>query len=103
MPETCVPCGSVGSNAFFPAASVTGAGKLRATITFGVVFDPSPFGNPGGYEYPSGFRKGLLLSTPVSTTPILTPSPRAPVADSSASAWMTDGPRSIVAAYVTFG
>src|SRR6185436_13670424 len=79
MPETCVPCGSVGSNAFFPAASVTGAGKLRATMTFGVVFDASPLGNPGGYEYPSGLRKELFLSTPVSTTPILMPSPRTPV------------------------
>jgi hypothetical protein len=98
MPATCVPCGSVGSNAFFPAASVTGAGKLRATMTFGVVFDPSPFGKPDGYAYPSGLRNGLFLSTPVSTTPILTPSPRAPVAVWSASAWMTDGPRSIVAA-----
>ena len=103
MPETCVPCGSVGSNADRPALSVTRAGKLRATITFGVVFVVSPFGNPGGYEKPFGLRNGLRQSTPVSTTPILTPAPVSPVADSSASAWMTVGPRSIVAVYVTLG
>ena len=80
MPDTCVPCGSDGSKASRPALSVTGPGKFRATITFGVVFVVSPFGNPGGYEKPSALRNGFFQSTPVSTTPILTPSPRAPVA-----------------------
>src|SRR5881296_899340 len=71
IPATCVPCGSVGSNASRPALSVTGAGKFRATITFADVFVVSPLGKPAGYEYPSAFRNGLRQSTPVSTTAIL--------------------------------
>ena len=49
IPETCVPCGSVGSKAFelFLSRS-SGRGTTLATITFGVVFVVSPFGKPGG-------------------------------------------------------
>ena len=97
MPDTCVPCGSVLSNALLLALSRTGPGNDFATITFGVVSFVSPFGKPGGYENPAGFRNGLVESTPVSTTPIFMPSPFCPVAASRSVAWITEGPRSIVA------
>jgi hypothetical protein len=53
-------------------------------------------GNPGGYENPAGLRNGFVLSTPSSTTPILIPSPRAPVSWCSASAPITEGLVSVV-------
>ena len=55
-----------------------GPAKPRATITFGVVAPPGPFGKPGGYENPVGSRNGCSWSTPSSTTATFTPSPRAP-------------------------
>src|SRR5207245_9779978 len=80
MPDTCVPCGSVASNAFVLFLSRTGPGKTLATITFGVVSFVSPFGKPAGYVKPAGLRNGLDESTPVSTTAILIPWPLSPVA-----------------------
>src|SRR5471030_377109 len=103
MPDTWVPCGSVGSNALLLDASRTGPGNTFATITFGVVSLVSPFGKPGGYEKPAGLRNGLDESTPVSTTAILMPSPFCPVAASRSVAWITLGPRSIVAVYDRLG
>ena len=98
MPDTCVPCGSVASNAFVLFLSRTGPGKTLATITFGVVSFVSPFGKPAGYVKPAGLRNGLDESTPVSTTAILIPWPLSPVAACRSVALITDGPRSIVAA-----
>ncbi len=68
-----------------------GPGNVRATITFGVVTPASPFGKPGGYEKPVGSRNGFVQSTPVSTTPILTPSPCIPVVFSNSVAPIIDG------------
>ena len=39
---------------------VPGPAKPFATITFGVVPPPGPFGKPAGYENPAGERNGVL-------------------------------------------
>ena len=72
---------------------VPGPAKPLATITFGVVPPPGPFGKPGGYERPVGARNACSLSTPSSTTATLTPSPFAPVSPANCGAPMTAGPR----------
>src|SRR5919199_5564932 len=86
MPPTCVPCSdSRGSNGRFAFSYVVfGGGNARATITFGVVKRVSPFGNPAGYEYPAGLKKGCDWSTPSSTIAIFVPCP----------AVASDGPQS---------
>ena len=97
MPATCVPWkDAFGSSAIRPSFPAPGPGNERATITFGVVHFRPPFGNPAGYEKPAGSKKALAMSTPSSTTPIFTPSPRAPAPFQSASAWISSGPRFIV-------
>ena len=77
-----------------------GPAKPRATMTFGVVDPPGPFGNPAGYERPVGARNGCSWSTPSSTTATLIPSPLAPVRPENCFAPMTDGPRFIDRVYV---
>src|SRR3954470_12573996 len=91
MPATCVPWYSAGSSGLRPGLPEPGPGKVRATITFGVVALRSPFGKPAGYEYPVALRKGFVQSTPVSTTPTFTPSPRIPVVLANSVAPMIDG------------
>jgi hypothetical protein len=94
MPATCVPWKLArGSSASRPRRPAPGPGKERATITFGLVQRRAPLGNPAGYWRPSGAKNGFDGSTPSSTTPILIPVPRAPVAAQYAVAPMTDGLR----------
>jgi hypothetical protein len=50
-----------------------GAGKARATITFGVVYAVFPFGKPAGYEKPAGSKYGWAWSIPSSMIPIFRP------------------------------
>jgi len=92
IPATCVPWkdefGSTGSR---PALPECGPGKTRATITFGVVADLWPFGNPGGYERPAGLKKGFVWSMPSSTIAIFMPVPSAPRSLRITSAPITPG------------
>ena len=49
MPATCVPWNDeAGSSGSRPGLPELGPGKTFATITFGVVYFVSPFGNPAG-------------------------------------------------------
>jgi hypothetical protein len=60
-------------------------------MILGVVQRRPPFGNPGGYSKPVGSKNGFSGSMPSSTTAILMPSPRAPVAAQTAGAETTAG------------
>ena len=80
-----------------------GPGKTFATITFGVVYFVSPFGNPAGYEKPAGLKNGFVWSIPSSTTAIFMPVPSAPLVCRSTSAPMIDGERSSASVYATLG
>ena len=94
IPATCVPWkDACGSSASRPGRPEPGPGKVRATITFGVVQRVPPRGKPAGCEKPAGLKNAFCGSTPSSTTAILIPSPRAPVAALIASAPITDGLR----------
>src|SRR5437773_146148 len=104
IPATCVPWKDAArSTGSFPGLPAPGPGNERATITFGVVYDVSPRGKPAGYGYPAGLKNGLVWSTQSSTTPILIPSPRAPVAACSTSAPMIEGLRSVRSVKRTLG
>src|SRR5512133_2207973 len=104
IPATCVAWKeALRSTASRPRRPEFGPGNARATITFGDVHLRPPRGKPGGYASPSGARKGFVLSTPSSTIPILTPSPRAPVSAFSSSAPITPGLVSVSRWYVALG
>ncbi len=94
IPATCVPWKLArGSTARRPRRPAPGPGNERAAITFGLVHRLPPFGKPAGYWRPFGAKNGLAGSTPSSTTPILIPVPRAPVAAVYALAPITAGLR----------
>ena len=79
------------SSGSVPGFPEPGPGYERATITFGVVYFVWPRGKPAGYVKPFGSRNALVWSIPSSTTPILTPSPRAPVEFENAGTPIIDG------------
>jgi hypothetical protein len=81
IPATWVPWKLArGSSARRPRRPEPGPGNVRATITLGLVHRLAPFGKPAGYCRPAAAKNGFAGSTPSSTTAILTPVPRAPVA-----------------------
>src|ERR1700750_2230706 len=77
MPATCVAwkelSGSNGTFAYFH--DVDGGVNVRCTITFGVVYFVSPFGNPAGYGNPLGLKYGWVACSPSSMIPIFMPLP----------------------------
>src|SRR5581483_6057511 len=77
MPATFVAWSeSCGSNGVFAYLQWLEAGEnVRATMTFGVVYDVCPFGKPDGYEKPDGLKNTWLWSSPSSMIPILMPFP----------------------------
>ena len=88
MPETWVPWkDDLRSSGSLPAAPEPGPGNARATMILPFVNFVWPSGKPAGGVKPAPLRNGFVLSTPSSTTPILTPSPFPPVA-----AWKTSAP-----------
>ena len=104
MPATCVPWNDeAGSTGSCPGLPAFGPGKTRATITFGVVAEVMPFGNPAGYEKPAGLKNGFVWSIPSSTTAIFMPVPSAPRVWRSTSAPMIEGERSSASVYATLG
>src|SRR5437868_9004765 len=106
MPATCVAwsefSGSNGVPAYFHVSP--GGVNARATITFGVVYDVSPFGKPAGYARPPGSKYVCVWSTPSSMIPIFIPSPAvASDAPHTAGAWINCGPELRRLWYVTDG
>ena len=62
MPATCVPWNEACAvERELAAAARAGAGKARATITFGVVNCVSPLGKPGGYWKPARVEERVRL------------------------------------------
>src|SRR5258708_6737843 len=106
IPATCVPCSEFsGSNGVFAYFHVGLAGaNARATITFAVVNDVFPFGNPAGIVKPAGSRNGCVWSTPSSMTPIFIPWPAvASVGPQGAGATISWGVRSSQGVNGAFG
>ena len=99
MPETCVPCGSVGSNALLlDACRAPGRGRRARRSPSASSASCRPSGSRPGTRSRPGSRNGLVESTPVSTTrdlDALALVARRRLRDRSRGS--RDGPRSIVA------